>query len=238
MKVVLLFGLRRSGNHFVVSTLLQQFENYVHMNDVKNISYSKFLKYKETPITKKRDDGWLGFKNCDFVCISCENMTIDLEELKKYKTNVVEFSALLLIRCPYDHISSVWKVYEKNLKVTKTIMTLWKKYADLFLQNDDDLFCKIVYDKFVADFTYRQKCLRSIANPLVVNDDHIIRYQKSSFNDTDKQRKLYSSLETCNYCDDSKFTSLFDDDFQHKWESIQKKINESNITEPSLALKE
>ena len=45
MKTIILYGLRRSGNHFLISTILQQFSNYVHMNNM-NLSYNNYIKYR------------------------------------------------------------------------------------------------------------------------------------------------------------------------------------------------
>jgi L-rhamnose mutarotase len=222
MKVVVLFGLRRSGNHFVINRILQQFNNHVHLNNVNQFSYDNYIKFKEIPIKKKTSNGnWIGFKNCDLVCISCENMLIDTNELQKFKTNIADLNVFLLIRCPFDHFSSVWEVYKKNMKSIEDIMMLWKEYADIFLDKSNDyLFCKIVYDKFSTDLTYMHKCLQNIADKLVFNDNITIHYQNSSYNDKAKQRKVFSSVNTCNFSHDSQFTKLFDDEFCTKWSAI------------------
>lgn len=222
MKVVVLFGLRRSGNHFVISKILQQFKNYVHMNNVNQFSYDNFIKFKEIPITQKYSNhNWSGFKNCELVCISCENLSIDTNELKKIKTNNVDLNVFLLIRCPFDHFSSVWKVYNKNIKQITDIMMLWKNYADIFLdKSNDHLFCKIVYDKFSTDSTYMHKCLQNISNMLVFDEKLTIPHQTSSYTDKEKQRKVFSSIKTCNFSHDLQFTKLFDDEYSTKWCAI------------------
>jgi hypothetical protein len=52
MKTIIVYGLRRSGNHFLISSILQQFTNYVHLNDI-NISFNEYIKYKN--ITKDKE---------------------------------------------------------------------------------------------------------------------------------------------------------------------------------------
>ena len=51
MKTIIVYGLRRSGNHFLISIILQQFSNYVHINNT-DLSYDKYVKYKN--IKKKK----------------------------------------------------------------------------------------------------------------------------------------------------------------------------------------
>ena len=82
MKTILLFGLRRSGNHFIISTILQQFDLSVHINDV-NLSYDKYSEFKNINITSKRANNYIGFKNADCVIISMENKIIDFKEYQK-----------------------------------------------------------------------------------------------------------------------------------------------------------
>jgi len=41
MIIILFFGIRRSGNHFVISQIINNFKNIVHMNDVK-LSYEEY----------------------------------------------------------------------------------------------------------------------------------------------------------------------------------------------------
>lgn len=52
MKTILLFGLKKSGNHFIISTILQQYSNYVHINNTV-LSYEKYIKFKN--IEKDKD---------------------------------------------------------------------------------------------------------------------------------------------------------------------------------------
>ena len=55
MKTIILYGLKRSGNHFLISTILQQFSNCVHINNVK-LSYDKYIEWKNIEKTKERID--------------------------------------------------------------------------------------------------------------------------------------------------------------------------------------
>jgi hypothetical protein len=86
MKTIILYGLRRSGNHFLISTLLQQFSNYVHINDLSSLSYDNYIKWKNIEKTKECiDNVWTGFKDVECVVISLENKTINNNELDNFK---------------------------------------------------------------------------------------------------------------------------------------------------------
>ena len=76
MKTIIIYGLRRSGNHYLISTILQQFTNYVHINDTI-LSYEKYNTYKEIEKTVNQiDNDWTGFKDVECVIISIENQLI------------------------------------------------------------------------------------------------------------------------------------------------------------------
>ena len=113
MKTIIIYGLRRSGNHYLISTILQQFTNYVHINDTI-LSYEKYNTYKEIEKTVNQiDNDWTGFKDVECVIISIENQLINNYELQLFN-HIYDIHIMMLIRCPYSHFSSVWKVYNKD----------------------------------------------------------------------------------------------------------------------------
>ena len=107
MKTIIIFGLRRSGNHFLISTILQQYSNYVHINNVDNLSYDKYIQYKNIKKDRIRiDHKWTGFKEVDCVVISMENKKIDFDVLDQFNT-LNNCYSIILLRCPYSNFSSV-----------------------------------------------------------------------------------------------------------------------------------
>ena len=108
MKTIIIHGLRKSGNHFLIPIILQQFLNYVHINNSDTLSYDKYIKWKNIVKTKNRiDHEWTGFKDVECVVISLENKRID--NFRKID-NCYFF---ILLRSPYCHFSSAWSVYNK-----------------------------------------------------------------------------------------------------------------------------
>ena len=73
MKTIILYGLRRSGNHYLISTIMQQFNNVIHINDV-DLRFDTYNHFKNIKISKRRiDNEWTGFKDAECVIISMEN---------------------------------------------------------------------------------------------------------------------------------------------------------------------
>jgi hypothetical protein len=213
MKTILLFGLRRSGNHYIISLLLQSFQNNVHINDVP-LEYDNYIKYKDIDTTVKNiNNNYTGFKGADCIIISMENKIIDYNELNKFY-NIDNLVTIILLRNPYDHLSSVWKVYNKNLVKTNEIINLWQIYAYFFMS--DDNLIKILYDKLLTDEKYFIDTLNEIGIFNIEFDKNfVIPFQNSSFNNTEKSKKVYSKLNECNYKDDSQFIKLFENNKIH-----------------------
>ena len=129
MKTILFFGLRRSGNHGIIGLILSKYKNSIHINDVK-LSYRKYCFFKNIP---KYDNigthnHYVGFNGVDCIVISMENEIKSFIELQKFK-NIPNLNIILLLRNPYNNLSSVWKIYEKDIKQTILIKNLWIKYA-------------------------------------------------------------------------------------------------------------
>jgi hypothetical protein len=221
MKTILIFGLRRSGNHFVISILLQNYKNCIHINNTI-LSYDNYNIYKNIDISSNRIDGnYTGFKNADCVIISMENKIIDYDELNKFN-EINDLNILLLLRNPYNNLSSVWKVYDKDLVRTNEIIELWQLYAKIFI-NDKKLI-KILYDEFSINNNYIINILNKIGIENINFDKNIyILHQQSSFEDINQSKKTYSSLESCIYKDDEQFIKLFENtQIDYLWNEILK----------------
>jgi hypothetical protein len=207
MKTIIIFGLRRSGNHFVISMILQQYKNVVHINDV-TLSYEKYKEYSMVDVSEQRsDDRYIGFKGADCVVISTENKN-NFDELEKFKDEK-EIYPVLLIRNPYNNLSSAWKIYEGFTVNVQEIHQLWPIYAHEFLYNNR--FIKIVYDELCSDDRYIIDFLNKIdSNNIPVEKNQYILHQISSFSDN-LAKKCGGSLSDCIYHNDPEFIKLFDD---------------------------
>jgi len=210
MKTIILFGLRRSGNHFVISTILQQYSNYVHINDTI-LSLDKFIQYGKIKANRKRvDSKWTGFKGVECVVISMENKMINFEEIKKFN-KIPDCYLVILLRCPYDHLSSVWKVYNKNENETIKIIKLWKMYSRIFYGNNN--FIKILYDKYSSNKKYLIDILQNQMKIKIksLNMNGFAKWGNSSFRNKENSKRIYGKLETCVCKNEPKFIKLLND---------------------------
>lgn len=224
MKTIILYGLRRSGNHFLISTILQCFKNYVHLNDVF-LSYTEYCKYKMIDKTSERNDHeYIGFKDTECVVISLENKIIDETELDKFR-KLDDCYIFILLRSPYCHLSSVWSVYNKNEEKLLEIVKLWKIYAERFMK--DSISTNVLYDEFTINENYRKRILNSIEiKDIDIKLNHYIKYQKSSFTDKVNQKQVYKNINECIYKDDKRFIELVkDEEIGKLWDSIKDKYS-------------
>ena len=222
MKTIIIYGLRRSGNHYLISTILQQFTNYVHINDTI-LSYEKYNTYKEIEKTVNQiDNDWTGFKDVDCVIISIENQLINNYELQLFN-HIYDIHIMMLIRCPYSHFSSVWKVYNKDKTMLTYLIKLWKLYAEEFNNHESKHIIKVVYDEYVVNDRYIINTLQKLGiNNININNDIEIPYQKSSFKTNEKQRQVYRTINNCNYKNDINFIKLIKEkDIATMWKSIK-----------------
>ena len=224
MKTIIIFGIKRSGNHFLISSILQNFSNYVHINDyhIQENMFEKYIEFKDIDITNNRCDSsrsydpeWLGFKGAECVIISLENQKINFDILDKFN-KVQDCHIILLLRSPYSHFTSIWEQYNKNLNCTKFMLSLWKTYARIF--TNDNYLIKVLYDEFNSNNEYFINTLKNIGIPLnkinKIDKEKKIRHQQSSWLDKDdknKARTIYSTLENCYFNNDKLFVELLDD---------------------------
>jgi hypothetical protein len=207
MIIILFFGIRRSGNHFVISQIINNFKNIVHMNDVE-LSYTEYNIYKNIEITQNRIDcKYTGFKNAECIIISMENKIINFNELQKFNSEKNVYP-IILLRNPYNMAASAWKVYKKNIYLTKEIIDLWILYANIFIENNN--LIKILYDEFNVNENYAYNILNIIIKNPIIDKNIKITHQISSFNDNNSQ-KSYGNIEDCIYYNDPDFIQLFND---------------------------
>lgn len=211
MKIILLYGLRRSGNHFLISTILQQFQTWVHINDV-GLSYDDYIIYKNTPKTLGRiDREYTGFKGVDCVLISMEDKQIEYEELAKFSTEE-DVHSIMLLRNPYNNAASLWQMTRKCPEYTSNCISLWKIYASQYL-SDTPIHLKVLYDKFATDENYVTECLSRLGIQNTTIDNTITHpFQRSSFKDETLSKKCYGGLADCNFKNDPAFLELFDNE--------------------------
>jgi hypothetical protein len=224
MKTILVYGLRRSGNHYIISTIIQKFNNWVHINDTK-LCYDKYIEYKNIEKDKNRSDAkYTGFNGVDCVIISMENkiMENDYNEINKLR-QTEDCSVIMLLRTPYSHFSSVWKVYKKQqIPRLRTIVKLWKIYANFFINNTDGDIVKILYDRFSTDNNYRCDIFQQLGLEYSnINEKFKIRNQSSSFKDDNESRQVYNTIDNCIFNKDDEFLKLTKDE---EVENLFKKI--------------
>ena len=116
MKLVILIGLKRSGNHGITNLILKTQRNHLHLNDLKNFTYENFQKFskKQTKI-QTIDQEWGGFKNKDFLLISLENNELNalIDEIGNFKE---EKNVILLLRNPFNNLASAYKYFIEKRK--------------------------------------------------------------------------------------------------------------------------
>ena len=227
--IIVLYGLKRSGNHYLISTIVNNFSNYVHINNT-DLSYEEYLKYKEIePTSINSDFKWVGFKDVECLIISIENKQIDYNIIDKFNSiNNCHF--VLLIRCPYTNFSSIWKHWYKNKNNLLKSIELWKIYSKHFIENNS--FIKILYDEYSSNIKYRDNILKILGIPVGNNKTtENIKWQKSSYDKDESKSQVYRTLETCVYNDDKDFINLVNnDEILSLWNTIKHLTFKNKIT--------
>ena len=79
---------------------------------------------------------------------------------------------MMLIRCPYSHFSSVWKVYNKDKTMLTYLIKLWKLYAEEFNNPESKNIIKVVYDEYVVNDRYIINTLQKLGiNNININNE-------------------------------------------------------------------
>lgn len=223
MKTIIIYGLRRSGNHMLISTLLQQFNNPVHINDT-TLSYDKYMQFKCVPVTSTRaDKKYTGFAQSDCVILSMENKPIDHKEIAKF-SNEPDTHVIILLRNPYNTLASAWKVYTKRLKpkkqLVKIIANMWPEYAKEFLQSTTVV--PVLYDMYVESIDY----VHTVMKRLCIDMKHVdfnktVKWQMSSFNTQENKARTHGTVNNCVFNDEPEFMEIVDKQSIHKlWKQV------------------
>ena len=149
----------------------------LHINNLFYLNYKNFVKYKQISITKREKDHSLsGIKNADCVILSLENRNINEKEIKQFIKNERDVNVVLLLRNPYNQLSSAWKVYNKDVEKITSHLKFWPIYARHFIdenRNYDFIDVRILYDKFCTDEHYVKKVFEQL-------NIHNIEFNKES----------------------------------------------------------
>ena len=213
MKTIIIYGLLRSGNHMLISTLLQQFSNPVHINNT-TLSHEKYMQFKSVPITSTRVDGkYTGFEQSDCVIISMENKPIDHKEIAKF-SNEGDTHVVVLLRNPYNTLASAWKVYTKRTKyprksAVKTIANMWPEYAKDILQST--VAVPVLYDMYVESMDYVRMVMTQLGIGMKqVDFNKKIKWQMSSFNAQENKARTHGTINNCVFNDEDEFMEIVD----------------------------
>lgn len=218
MKTIIIYGLRRSGNHFLISSIIQQQLNknkkskISHINDLNKLDYNKYLEHSKLEIEKDFNNGtFINFKGADLVILSLEDKIPDLEELKKFDENINDLYKFIIIRSPYTNLSSLFEISGKNINSIKdNYINKWIKNYKFYISNENNLI-KVFYDKFTENLKYRQNILKNIGyENIIIDDTYIVNYQESSYKDKKKQKQTYKGLYNCSNSDNELFIKLIE----------------------------
>lgn len=188
-----IFGLRRSGNHMLVASIMSCFDKneVYYFNDVSNPL--SILNLNRTPrkyyhegdthyfnlLSSKlvNKEMYINFQKIQFKkCIIQTYEDQDLEIIDKINMQSIGQSKykynILILRDPFNLFASRMKHLEKfhtnYLSINNKIVKLWKQYAREFLDETNILGeIKIVinYNKFIIDKEYQKEILNKLNLP-------------------------------------------------------------------------
>lgn len=232
-KIIIFYGLKRSGNHGILNLFTKGYPNYVHINNTY-LSFNEYEKNKNLDITLRNVDcRYTGFKNSDLLIISMENKIPDLNAINEFKQMEEDLNVYILIRNPINNLESAYNIYDDKSNV-REIQELWIKYSNIFIHNPNDYDVQLnylIYEKFYNDEQYRI----DIFNKLKINYNDIKiflndspGYAESSFksDDTKKYSKHNSiELKIKLYSNDVEFKKLITNEIEENWKIIINKFN-------------
>ena len=221
MKEIIIWGLRRSGNHALGSFIMR------HNKDViKNISPLK--EYKSLKKSKNYLNDYLKYgkisdkfpvpepKMGDIQIISFENAGHRNTKHPEY-TNILNDNSLLnfdtgrnvgryifvILRDPYNWFASYFNVIVGNEEEKAYMISLWISYAKSFFLNlKNSFWFPVNYNLLCKDIDYRKKISEYIEEPF--NDEGInLIYSKASTFD----KRYYQ-------------TNAQDMDVENRWKNI------------------
>jgi len=217
-KTYLFFGIRRSGNHYIISYILHELGKSVHINDV-DLSYDEYIKNSKLSVDPKKlreDNRYIPFGGSS-VLISMENKMINENELRKFPKDTI---SMLLLRDPYNLLSSVWFTYKRNERDIVEFKSLWKSYAKLYLDENVKMV-KILYDGFVTDSGYKLRVLQKLGfkNP-ISEDPEPIKWQTSQLKESQKA-KVFGNINNVPASSEARWKNMVrDDEIDRLWGEV------------------
>jgi len=153
-------GIRRSGNHAISIWLINHFDEIRFFNNIQNINnpvnYEDYIQY-DNHLLKLNMDRHNESDNNTFMPFNLlfgfENHSID--DINKKSDELEINHKILIIRDPINNIASLLK-YQGNLIPIPHFRKLWKEYAITAINNNDNDFIIVLYDKWFSDYQYRR----------------------------------------------------------------------------------
>ena len=163
-KLIMIFGIRRSGIHLTANFFADQFEEPVHV--LNNQSVIQFAEAEKAGV-----DGKLDPVNARVVIFEEQpEAAIDIVKAHDYFKQLLgsykEVHRILLVRDPYNLFASRIKHYPESLSVEKTwikkdfIRANWLTYAQRY-QNPDGVI-PVNYNRLIIDEEYRKGLSKSV----------------------------------------------------------------------------
>ena len=232
MKIIILIGLKRSGNHGLTNLILRSEPNHLHLNDLKHFQYEQFKQFlKKKGSCQIVNHKWCGFKNKKLVLISLENNELNavIDEIHNFEEKL---NVILLIRNPFNNLASAYKYFiEKRighgLFLLQQMKILWKQYCRFILKKHS-LTC-ILYDKFYSNLEYRKKIFKELE--VEYKEEHlneITGYGRSFFDLNAKNTDKQDIFNRWKYFKDDKYFIQYvlnDSELCGLWNSVCRKYN-------------
>ena len=246
MSLLVLLGVRRSGNHAIIGWIYGMLEGqYVHFNDLKmvNLDRQKYDQHLTDENIDRQNRPF--FKDHHFAQFNAhENLLLSLEnrQVKPTAEKLVAFKdvnpkIVVIMRHPFNMIASVYQFMKTNRRlgnqgIRKSMVEyreLWKDHAreitnqtNYFADNGLE-YVFVLFDRWHVDKQYRQELAQKMGLKYNErNKDKIIRYGNSSFNQGQRNAQKLDVLNRYQlFEDDQLFQELINDDELKKlWEKI------------------
>lgn len=224
-KIFFILGVKRTGNHAIINWLYKMIPNYVHLNNMRlsDFTVTNYDKYLTVlPVTENYvDNCWTKFNCSNNLIISFENANVQdtTKLINKFCEQIqIKPVIILIYRNPYNALSSIWKIYNKNQQILNKHIKLLIDYGHDFLNNDMQRM-NILYDKWFKDITYRKSLSKKLSLQFDdSNFDKIFLHGYSSF-DGYLYKNDASKMDVLNRYDNFLNDSVFQDILQkHKTE--------------------
>jgi hypothetical protein len=225
MKTIIFFGIIRSGNHGLINAILDGYKNPIHINNVV-LNYETYKKHSQIQIDKKRSDiNYIGFKGCDCVILSIENISIDNKQIDLFLKNVDDVKISVLIRNPYNCISSVYKCH-KNEAFVRYVVKQWVEYCNIVLHPPAHIH-PLIYDKVFTDNGNYNEFMTHVGIR-DVSDEVKTSYTKWGYSSWDIKtdiRRMMGSLDDCLYANNEFIRSIFESNphVGELWKKVHRK---------------